>query len=101
MTSNPTKPTHDLSTHHLLEFKHPGDAIIALAEELDRPQNRDLRSNAQKQPTFELVLAQLGADLGVIFDGNYDADFIAAVLVKHMKMRNSAVLAVKSGGIIH
>ena len=92
MTNNTEKPTHDLTTHHLLEFKHPGAAILALDEELNKPHNIDLKWNAQKQPTFELCLGQIGADLGIVFDGTYDADYVAAILVKHMRQRSQLIM---------
>lgn len=97
MSNNPEKPTHDLTTHHLLEFKHPGAAILALAEEISKPHNNDLKLNAQKQPNFELCLGQIGADLGVVFDGTYDVDYIAGILLKHMKQRSQLIMLAPSG----
>ena len=97
VNSGPSKPTLDTTTHKLLEFRYPGEAIVELRKELLKPHNKDLFVSASQHKTFETCMAQIAADLFIVVDGYYDADKLAARLVEAIRMRAQLVMLPTSG----
>lgn len=73
--------------HHLLLIKEPGEAIIALRNELLK--HKEIYAYASLGNSFEDCLARIAEKLDVVLDGSYDADELCAMLVTALRNKHA------------
>jgi hypothetical protein len=72
----------------MLLIKEAPDSLIALRQLLALPENKDIYDAANKETTFEVVLATVAEKLDIVLDGTYDVGPLCTVLAEAMKRRH-------------
>jgi len=75
--------------HHLIELKEPPASLVALREELMKPQHADIANYAKDGPSFSEVMARIAIKLDIVLDGEYDAAELCEVLANALRGRFS------------
>lgn len=82
--------TGEQTITHNLETREPPGSVVALRNEL--PLHKEIYDKAIQGRNFEECLAIIGAELGIILDGIYNAPDLCAMLVRELQ-RKRAILA--------
>ena len=77
------------STHHLLEIREPGDALVLLRNELQN--HPDVVAYAYEGKNFEECLARIGVKLDIALDGEYDPEDLMYMLYTALKAKREGV----------
>lgn len=82
---------YDNESHHLVELKIAPASLIALRNELQKPENKDISDYAIQGNSFEDCLARIATCLDIVLDGIYDVPDLCDVLMKAMRGRHTFV----------
>lgn len=80
---------YDNETHHLIQIKVPPPSLIALRDELAKPENKDISDYAIQGTTFEECVGRIAEKLDILLDGLYDGADLCDLLVSAMRSRGS------------
>lgn len=78
---------YDNESHHLIQYKILPPSLIALRNELQKPENKDIYDYANEATTFEGSLANIAEKLDILLDGIYDVPDLCDVLLSAMRRR--------------
>lgn len=80
---------YDNETHHLIQIKVPPPSLIALRDELAKPENKDISDYAIQGNTFEECVGRIAEKLDILLDGLYDGADLCDLLVSAMRSRGT------------